>query len=106
MRVTVKRHSILSIKVDLEICDKIIEILDQVKVWDLEWHEAMVNANFDIFEMSCEESVSYFKHLEKLEKIRRTNCPYPASLPIDNKKCKSVTSSVCKSSKNSKGSNM
>jgi hypothetical protein len=41
--------------------DEIIEILDQDKA--PEWHEAMVNANIDIFEMSYEESVSYFKHL-------------------------------------------
>jgi hypothetical protein len=84
--------------------DEIIEILDQGKAWDPEWHEAMVNANIDIFEMSYEESVSYFKRLENLEKIRRTNGPNPSSLPVDNKK--SVTSSVGKSSKNHKGSNM
>jgi hypothetical protein len=30
--------------------DEIIEILDQAKARDPEWHEAMVNANFDIFE--------------------------------------------------------
>jgi hypothetical protein len=41
--------------------DEIIEILDQAKAMDPEWHEAMVNANIDIFEMSFEESVSYFK---------------------------------------------
>jgi hypothetical protein len=64
----------------------------------------MVNANNDIFEMSYEEYVSYFKHLENLEKIRRTNSPNPSSLPVDNKK--SVTSSAGKSSKNEKGSNM
>jgi hypothetical protein len=43
--------------------DKIIEILDQAKTMDLEWHEAMVNTNIEIFDMSHEESVSYFKHL-------------------------------------------
>jgi hypothetical protein len=70
-----------------------------------EWYELMVNANIDIFEMSYEESVSYFKRLENLEKIMRTNSPNPSSLPIDNKK--SVTSSSAgKSSKNHKGSNM
>jgi hypothetical protein len=83
---------------------EIIEILDQAKA--LEWHEAMANANIDIFEMTYEESVSYFKHLENLEKIRRTNGPNPSSLPVDNKKTDSVTSSVGKSSKNYKGSNM
>jgi hypothetical protein len=66
----------------------------------------MVNANIDIFEMSYEESVSYFKRLENLEKIRRTNGPIPSSLPVVNKKRVSVTSSVGKSSKNHKGSNM
>jgi hypothetical protein len=55
--------------------DEIIEILDQAKAWDPEWHESMVNANIEIFEMSYEESVSYFKCLENLEKIRRTNGP-------------------------------
>jgi hypothetical protein len=48
--------------------------------------------------------VSYFKRLENLEKIRRTNGPNPSSLPVDNKK--SVTSSAGKSSKHHKGSNM
>jgi hypothetical protein len=64
----------------------------------------MVNANIDIFEMTYEESVSYFKRLENLEKIRRTNSPNPSSLPVDKKK--SATSSVGKYSKNHKGSNM
>jgi hypothetical protein len=64
--------------------DEIIEILDQAKAMDPEWHEAMVNTTIDIFEMSHEESVSYFKHLENLEKIRRTNGPNPPSLQVDN----------------------
>jgi hypothetical protein len=84
--------------------DEIIEILDQAKA--PEWHEAMLNENIDIFEMSYEESVSYFKRLENLEKIRHTNGPNPSSLPVDNKKTVSVTSIVCKSFKNHKGSNM
>jgi hypothetical protein len=84
--------------------DEIIEILDQAKTRNPEWHEAMFNANIDIFEMSYEESVSYFKHLENLEKIKHTNGPNPSSIPVDNKK--SVTSSVGKSSKHHKGSNM
>jgi hypothetical protein len=78
--------------------------LDQAKA--PEWHEAMVNANIDIFEMSYEESVSFFKRLENLEKIRRTNGPNPSSLPVDNENTVSVTSSVGKSSKNHKGSSM
>jgi hypothetical protein len=72
--------------------DEIMEILDQAK--SPEWHEAMVHANIDIFEMTYEESVSYFKRLENLEKIRRTNGPNPSSLPVDNKKGDSVTSTV------------
>jgi hypothetical protein len=64
----------------------------------------MVNANIEVFETSYEESVSYFKCLENLEKIRHTNGPNPSSLPVDNNK--PVTSSVGKSSKNHKGSNM
>jgi hypothetical protein len=65
--------------------DEIIEILDQAKDRDPEWHEAMVNANIDIFEMSYEESVSYFKRLENLEKIKRTNGLNPSTLPVYNK---------------------
>jgi hypothetical protein len=81
--------------------DEIIEILDQAKARYPEWHEAMVNANIDIFEMTYEESVSYFKGLENLETIRCTNGPNPSSLPVDNKK--SVTSSVGNSSKHHNG---
>jgi hypothetical protein len=43
----------------------------------------MANSNIDIFEMSYEESVSYFKHLEKLKKIKGTNGPGPATIPVD-----------------------
>jgi hypothetical protein len=64
----------------------------------------MVNANINIFEKYYEESVSYFKCLDNLEKIRRTNGPNPSSLTVDNKKRVSVTISVGKSSNNHKGS--
>jgi hypothetical protein len=84
--------------------DEIIETLDQAKARDPEWHEGMVNADIDIFEMTYKKSVSYFKRLENLEKIRHTNGSNPSSLPVDNKK--PVTSSVGKSSKNHKASNM
>jgi hypothetical protein len=89
--------------------DQIIEILDQAKASDPkalnpEWHEVMVNVNIDVFEISYEESVSYFKCLENLEKIRRTNGPNPSSLPVDNKK--SVIIRVGKYSKKHKGFNM
>jgi hypothetical protein len=84
--------------------DEIIEILDQAKAKVPEWQEEIVNANIDIFEMSYEGSASYFKSLENLEKIRCINGPNPSSIPADNKK--SDTSSVGKSSKNHKGSNM
>jgi hypothetical protein len=63
--------------------DEIIEILDQAKA--LEWHDAMVYANIDISEIYHEESVSHFKCLESLEKIRPINSPYPSSLPVNNK---------------------
>jgi hypothetical protein len=46
--------------------DEIIKNIDQAKARDPEWHEAMVNANIDIFEMPYEESFSYFKCLENL----------------------------------------
>jgi hypothetical protein len=65
--------------------DEIIEILDQAKDRVPEWHEAMLNTSIDIFEMSNEESLSYFKRLENLEKIRHTNGPKPSTLPVDNK---------------------
>jgi hypothetical protein len=32
--------------------DEIIEILDQARAWDPEWHEAIVNADIGIFEIS------------------------------------------------------
>jgi hypothetical protein len=64
--------------------DEIIEILDQVKDWDPGWHEIMANIDIDIFEMSYEESVSYFKRLENLEKIRRTNVPSLATISVEN----------------------
>jgi hypothetical protein len=60
----------------------------------------MVNANIDNFEISYEESVSDYKHLENLEEIRRTNGPIPSSLLLDMKKRVFVTSTVGKSSKN------
>jgi hypothetical protein len=66
----------------------------------------MVNANIDIFGISYEESVSYFKHLENLETIRLTNGPNSSFLTVDNKKIVSVTIFVGKSSKNHKGFNM
>jgi hypothetical protein len=62
--------------------DEILEILDQAKARYHEWHEAMVNANIDTFEISDEQFVSYFKRLENLEKIRRTHGPNPSSLPV------------------------
>jgi hypothetical protein len=46
--------------------DDIIEILDQAKARDPEWHEAMLNANIDIFEMSDEEPV-FFQVFGELE---------------------------------------
>jgi hypothetical protein len=82
--------------------NEIIETLVQTKA--PERHQEIINAIIDIFEMSYAESISYFKSLENLEKIRRTNGPNTASLPVGNKK--KFTSIVDKSSKNSKGVNM
>jgi uncharacterized protein YdeI (YjbR/CyaY-like superfamily) len=62
--------------------DEIIEILDQAKT--PEWNEAMIKSKIDIFEMTYEESLSYFKCLETLEKIRCTNGFNSSSLPVDN----------------------
>jgi hypothetical protein len=53
--------------------DEIIQVFDQAKTKNSEWHKAMVNANIDIFEMCYEEFVLLFKHLENLENIRFTN---------------------------------
>jgi hypothetical protein len=50
--------------------------------------------------MFYEESVTYFKSLENLEKISLTHSPNPSSLPVDNKKRVSVPISVENSSKN------
>jgi hypothetical protein len=84
--------------------DEILEIVDQAKA--PEWHEAMVNANIEIFEISDGQSVSYFKRLENLEKIKRTNGPNPSSLPVDNTNMYICYRSVGESSKHHKGSNM
>jgi hypothetical protein len=46
----------------------------------------MVNLNIDIFEMSYEESVSYFKRLENLEKIRRAKGPNLSLLLVDDER--------------------
>jgi hypothetical protein len=72
----------------------------------IEWHEVMVHTSIDIFEILYGESVSYFHHLENLEKIRHINSPGLATLPVDSKKIVSVTSSVGKSSKKNEPSNM
>jgi hypothetical protein len=81
--------------------DEIIEILDQAKA--PEWHEAMVNANIDFWD-DLWRIISYFKCLQNLENIRRTNGPNPSFLPVDNRKF--VTSIVDKSSENHKRSNI
>jgi hypothetical protein len=65
----------------------------------------MVNANIDIFEMTYEKSVSYFKRIENLENIRSMNGSKTASIPVDNKKSVSVAIIADKSSKHHKGSN-
>jgi hypothetical protein len=44
--------------------DEIIEILDQAKPPD--WHEAMISADINIFEMNYEEDMAYFIRLENL----------------------------------------
>jgi hypothetical protein len=61
--------------------DEIIGILDQAN--DPEWHETIVNDINQNFEMSQEEFVSYFKGLENLEKIKRTNGPGTVALSVD-----------------------
>jgi hypothetical protein len=42
---------------------------------DPEWHEAVVDANIEVFKM-------YFKRLENLENIWLTNSQNPSSLPV------------------------
>jgi hypothetical protein len=58
--------------------DEIIEILDRAK--PPSWHEAVVSANIDVFEMDFDSAISYFRRLENLDMIRRMNGP--ASLPL------------------------
>jgi hypothetical protein len=67
--------------------DEIIEILDQANSTVPDWHGAVVDANIDFLEMTHEESVSYFRNLENLEKIRCINGPNPALLLV---KCTSL----------------
>jgi hypothetical protein len=45
--------------------DEIIEILDQAKTWDHEWHEAMVNVNIDILNY-------LMKNLFVISSVRKT----------------------------------
>jgi hypothetical protein len=65
--------------------DEIIQIFNHTRNVNPVWYEAMVDSNIEIFEISHEKSVSYFKSLENLGKIRRTNGPGPAKLPVDTK---------------------
>jgi hypothetical protein len=60
----------------------------------------------NVFEMPDRKSVPYFNCSENLEKIKRTNGLGPATLLLDDKKTVSVTSSVIKSSKRLKASDM
>jgi hypothetical protein len=46
--------------------DEIIEILDQAKPSN--WHEAMISANNNTFEMDYESAISNFIQLENLKK--------------------------------------
>jgi hypothetical protein len=55
--------------------DEIIGILDQAKTRNPEWNEEMVNAQIDTFKMSFEGSISSFKSLDNLEKIKSTKVP-------------------------------
>jgi hypothetical protein len=61
--------------------DKIIKITDQTKTWSYKWHEAMVNAIIDIFELTHEESMSDFEWLGNLEKVCWTRSS--ATLPVN-----------------------
>jgi hypothetical protein len=61
--------------------DEIIEILDQAIAPN--WHEAMISANNDIFEMDYKSAILYFIRLENLDKIFRTKGP-ATNLAVDN----------------------
>jgi hypothetical protein len=65
--------------------EEIIEISDQDKIVSPEWNESMFKINIHFFEMFYEESVSYFKRMENLEKIRHTSGPGPAKVPVNDK---------------------
>jgi hypothetical protein len=57
----VKRQSLNGLNYYLlHFLEKISQALDQDKARNPKWHEAMIDANIDIFEMSHKESVSYF----------------------------------------------
>jgi hypothetical protein len=86
--------------------NEINKFLYQAKALDLEWHEAFVDANIEFFEISHEKSVSYFKCLENLEKIRCTNSPGPATLPVHEKKRVTANNILAQSFKNPKASSM
>jgi hypothetical protein len=78
--------------------------LDQTKA--PECNEAMVTANIEIFELSYEESVSYFVHLDNLEENRCTNGLGTVIIPLESMKRVSINRSESKSSKNVKETNM
>jgi hypothetical protein len=46
--------------------DEIIEVLDQAKANDPEWHGAMVTANIDSYQIFHDKAVSYFNCLDDL----------------------------------------
>jgi hypothetical protein len=50
--------------------DEVIMIPHQVK--NLDWDKAMVNANINIFKMTDEKFVPYFKHWKNLKTIKDT----------------------------------
>jgi hypothetical protein len=62
--------------------DEIIEIWIKPRLEIL----SGMNVNIDIFEMSYEKLVTYFRHLENLEKIKHTNGPDPDTLSVNNEK--------------------
>jgi hypothetical protein len=84
--------------------DEIIEILDQAKDRGPEWHEAMLNAKIDIFEMSY----YYQFHISSVWRTWRRSVTPTIQVRLQYhqvvKACRGVTSCVGKSTKNPKTS--
>ena len=51
--------------------EELVEILNQVK--PQEWHEAMLGANIELYDMDWQTAVEYFERLEAQQNIEKHN---------------------------------